>query len=239
VGNDRLPAGWRVVCASNRMADRSGVVRELMFIVNRRIELNIDASLPCWNDWVNNLAPGHRPHHLTVSFANRQPDLVFRDSVPPGTDPYCTPRSLVMMDQELRALRSDEDLAHDRLPMDMVAREVCKGAIGGGESAQFFTHIRFADMLPDIDDVARDPMGAKLPEARDAQMVCAFMLAHNVTRRNASNLLRYIQRMNIEMAVLAVRTIRDSQDRAEHMVNTREFGEFLIKHKNLLLAAHA
>jgi hypothetical protein len=238
VGNDRLPTGWRVICASNRMTDRAGVVRELTFIINRRMELHIDAHLPTWNDWVNGLAPNLRPHHLTVSFANRQPDLVFRDAVPPGTDPFCTPRSLIMMDRDLQALRSDDDIAHDRLPMDMVAREVCKGWIGGGESAQFFTHIRFADMLPELSEIERDPMTAKLPDARDAQMVCSFMLAHNVTKKNAQNILKYVQRLKIDMQVLAMRTIRDSQDRAECVANTREFGNWLLEHKELLLAAH-
>jgi len=239
VGNDRLPDGWRVICASNRMQDRAGVIRPLTFVTNRRMQLDVDASLPCWNEWVNTLPDAIRPHHFTISFANREPELVFRDAVPPGTEPFCTPRSLIMMDQDLRALRSDEDILNDRLPLDMVAREVCKGWIGGGESAQFFTHIKLADMLPDIDDIVRTPMEAKLPAARDAQMVAAFMLAHNVNKKNAQPIMKYLGRLNIEMQVLGMRTIRDNQSRAEAVMNTREATDWLLKNKDLLLAAHA
>ena len=239
VGDTRLPVGWRVIAASNRMSDRAGVLRSLTFITNRRLELNIDAHLGTWLDWCNAQPPERRPHHLTVSFANRQPDLVFRDAVPPGDAPFCTPRTLVMMDSDLRALRSPEDIERDKLPMDGVAREVCAGLIGGGESAQYFTHIRFADELPDIADIERDPMKAKLPAARDAQMVAAFMLAHHVSARNAVKMMVYIGRMNIEMAILAVKTITAQQDKAAIVQNTKEFTDFLIKNKDLLIASHA
>jgi hypothetical protein len=203
------------------------------------MEISIDAHLPTWNDWVNGLMPEHRPHHLTVSFANRQPDLVFRDSVPPGDAPFCTPRTLVLMDKDLRALRNAEEIASDKLPLDGVAREVCAGWIGGGESAQYFTHIKFADMLPDIADIERNPMTAKLPAARDAQMVCAFMLAHNVTAKNGDKLIQYIGRLNIEMQVLAVRTITNAQDRAKLVANQPLFTKWLIDNKDLLIAAYA
>ena len=106
VGDDQLPVGWRIIAASNRLSDRSGVLRALPFITNRRLELNISPDLNTWNDWVNSLPPTKRPHHMTVSFANRQPELVFRDEVPAGDAPFCTPRTLMMMDQSLQALRS-------------------------------------------------------------------------------------------------------------------------------------
>jgi hypothetical protein len=237
VGNTRLPQGWRVISASNRMSDRAGVLRSLTFITNRRMLIRVDAVLPTWLDWANNQLPGERPHHLTISFASRQPDLVFRDAVPPGDDPFCTPRTLVLMDRDLQALRTPEDIAKDRLPMDQVAREVCAGWIGGGESAQYFVHLRYADELPDISDIERDPMRAKLPEKRDAQMVAAFMLAHNVNDKNAANVLRYIERMNIEMQVLAVRTITQQQERAKVVANTKQFVDWLVKHKSLLVAS--
>ena len=239
VGTTRLPMGWRVIAASNRLSDRAGVLRSLTFITNRRMELSIDAHLPTWNDWVSQLPVERQPHHLTVSFANRQPDLVFRDAVPPGDAPFCTPRTLVLMDQDLRALRSPEDIERDMLPMDGVAREVCAGWIGGGESAQYFTHIRFADMLPAIEDIEKDPRGAKLPQGRDAQMVCAFMLAHNVTDKNGTQIINYINRLNVEMQTLAVKTITVNQARAKLVANNAAFTQWLISHKDLLIAANA
>ena len=190
-------------------------------------------------DWVNNLPEAARPHHLTVSFASKEAQIVFRDEVPPGDGPFCTPRTLMLMDRDLQALRTKDDIARDQLPVTNVAREVCAGWIGAGESAQFFQHIKFAEILPDIEDIERDPMRAKLPEARDAQMVCAFFIAHNLNARNASNVLKYINRLAIDMQVLAVKTIRARADRAKLVAELPEFTQWLLKHKDVLIASHS
>jgi hypothetical protein len=238
VGGDRLPVGWRVIAASNRMTDRAGVVRSLTFITNRRREVNIDANVATWMEWANNLDPAVRPHHYTLSFASKQPDLVFRDTVPPGDKPFCTPRTLVLMDRDLRSLRTPDDLRRDRLPTDQVAREVVSGWIGGPEGAQFMTHLRFADLLPDIADIERDPMRAKLPDDRAAQMVCAFMLAHHLNKDRAVNLLRYVRRLNIEMQVLAMRTITARTEHAKLVALTPSYQDWLLENKDILIASH-
>lgn len=239
VGTTRLPVGWRVVAAGNRLTDRSGVLRELMFIVNRRCLLNIDASLPAWLNWANAQAPEKRPHYLTMSFAQKNPDIVFKDSVPEGTDPFCTPRTLCLLDKDLAALRSADDERKDRLPTDSLAREVAAGWIGGASAAQFFTHLKYADELPDISDIVKDPGKAKLPANRDAQMVCGYMLAHNIDDKTASPVMKYIQRLQIEMQVLAVRAISAQQDRAKAIVGQQEFTQWLMKNKDLIVASRA
>jgi hypothetical protein len=239
VGTTVLPQGWRVIAAGNRTSDRSGVLRELMFIVNRRCKLSIDASLPAWLDWANRQRPDNRPHYLTISFAQKNPDLVFRDSVPEGTDPFCTPRTLCLLDKDLAALRTPEDISQDRLPTDSISREVAAGWIGPGSAAQFFTHLKYADQLPDIEDIEKDPAKAKCPDGRDAQMVCSYMLAHNVNEQNAGNIIKYLGRMQIEMQVLAVRAISAQQERAKAIVVQPGYMQWLQKHKDLLIASQS
>ena len=241
VGTSVLPEGWRVVAASNRMTDRSGVVRNMAFITNRRMELKVDPSLPAWLEWANKQAD--RPHYLTLSFAQKNPDLVFRDAVPAGTDPFCTPRTLCMADHVLKAMRSPEDIAKDRLPLDSVAREACAGLMGAGETAQFYVHMKFADELPDIADIESNPSRCKLPSARDAQMVCGYMLAHHVTDKNASAIVKYMERLGTEMQVLAVRAITAQADtfpqRAQAIINTKEMTAWFGRNKDLLIASRA
>ena len=237
VGTCELPVGWRVIAASNRMSDRSGVVRAFPFIVNRRLEIKVEPQLPSWLDYMNSLPADERPHYLTLSFAQKEPGLVFRDATPAGTDPFCTPRTLCMMDRALMALRTQEDIRRDRLPMDAIAREVATGLIGAGEAAQFFTHVKYADELPEMADVVRDPAKAKLPKAQDAQMVCGYMLAHHVNEKTAEPILRYINRLNREMQVLAVNTITQRQERGVHIANTKLFTDWLIENKGLLVAS--
>lgn len=240
VGTFVLPIGWRVVAASNRMGDRAGVIKPLTFVTNRRREVEIEAHLPTWNEWCDAQPPHLRPHHLTISFANKEPGLVFRDTVPPGDGPFCTPRTLVLMDRDLQALRTDEEIAEDKLPMDNIAREVCAGWIGGAESAQFFAHIKFAEALPDIDDVIKTPMSAKLPEARDGQMVCAFMLVHHVTSEKVVEpIMRYVSRMNIDMQILFMTTIARQEEKAKLVMHNVTYTNWAIKNKDVMIAANA
>lgn len=239
VGTAHLPSLWRVVSAGNRVTDRSGVVRELMFIVNRRCRLMIEANLPVWLEWANALEPQHRPHYLSISFAQKNPDIVFKDAVPAGTDPFCTPRTLCLLDKDMRALRSDQDEKFDKMPTHDLARSVAAGWIGDGSAAQFFTHLKYADELPDISDIEKDPKGAKLPPNKDAQMVCGYMLAHNINEQNATPMMAYINRLNIEMQVLAVRAIGAQADRAKHLMSTGAYVNWLTKHKDLLMASRS
>ena len=238
VGDTSLPMGWRVLAASNRMSDRSGVMRAMMFVVNRRAQLNIDPSLPAWVEWASSRPAESRPHYLTISFARKNPDLVFRDKVPDGSDPFCTPRTLCLMDRDLQALRSDEDIAQDRMPLNDLAREMAAGWIGKGEAAQYYTHLKYADELPDIADIVRDPMAAKLPITRDAQMVCGYMLAHSVTAKNARNVLRYTMRLNIEMQVLTVQAIIKSP-LASALAMEPELVTWITKNKKLLIESRS
>lgn len=233
VGTTHLPSNWRVVSAGNRVSDRSGVLRELMFLVNRRCRLSIDAHLPSWLEWANGQVPEARPHYLTMSFAQKNPDLVFRDAVPPGTDPFCTPRTLCMLDKDLRALSGNRD----KIPLDGLAREVAAGWIGAGEAAQYFTHLKYADELPDMIDIERDPDKAKLPPNKDAQMVCGYMLAHNVTQKNAPQVIKYVERLNIEMQVLAFSAVMQQKARSAHITASNGFVKWVTKHKDLLAAA--
>jgi hypothetical protein len=244
VGTSELPLGWRVIAAQNRVSDRSGVLRELMFLVNRRCLLSIDPSLPAWLDWANRQPQHVQPHYLTMSFAQQNPDIVFRETVPDGSEPFCTPRTLCLMDKDLRSIGGQDNEYKDEgqsrnlmLPTDDLAREVCAGWIGGGAAAQFFTHLKYADQIPTITQIEADPAKAKLPEKRDAQMVCAYMLSHSITEHNATKVLKYMYRLNIEMQVLCVSSICATDNRAKLIVSEPTYVQWLMKNKDLLVAS--
>lgn len=233
VGNAHLPMGWRVVAAGNRMTDRSGVLRELLFIVNRRCLLSIDPHLPTWLKWANAQPPELRPHYLSISFAQKNPDIVFKDKVPDGTDGYCTPRSLCMLDRDLRSMSDD----YDRIPTDDLSRELATGWIGGASASQYFVHLKYADELPELADIERDPAKAKLPDKRDAQMVCAYMLAHNINAANVANMVRYMERLHIEMQVVNMLALVAQQDRAREVLAKAPIMKWLEKNRDLIMAA--
>jgi hypothetical protein len=239
-GNWSLPKTWRVLSMTNRTSDRSGVMRELMFIVNRRGLLNITAALKPWLGWVETQRDYLRPHYMTVSYANNHSATVFRDSVPEGTDQFLTPRSLVLMDKDLRGIRTDEQIERGELLdlKDPVAHEIVASWIGTGSAGQYLAHLKYADQLPDIDDVIDRPTTAKLPAGQDGQMVCVFKLIEFITEENVAPFLRYISRMHQDMGVLAINTINADPRRAKFVFPTAEYRDFQRKNKQVLIAAH-
>jgi hypothetical protein len=256
VGTHRLPIKWRVVAAQNRTSDRSGVMREMMHIINRRMLLKIDSSVPTWLQWTDEQVGFMRPHFMTVAFARQNPDIVFRDSVPDGTDPYCTPRTLCMMDRTLRMLVEYEPRRLDpsgssassaqpsgsewekELPTDDIARECAAGLIGGAAAGQFMTFLKYFDLLPTIEEIIDDPSEAKLPSGHDAQMVAAFMLAHHIDEQNADPFLKYIFRMVPEMQILSVQIVNADPKRAQFLYPLPGFQRFLTQHKDLLVGSY-
>jgi hypothetical protein len=123
--------------------------------------------------------------------------------------------------------------------MTSVAREVCAGWIGTASAAQFFTHIRFADEMPDMADIETNPGRAKLPAGRDAQMVCSYMLAHHLVEDNAQNIMRYVLRMVQEMQILAVSVISADPKRLKSLVPCREYQTWLMQNKDVLIASRS
>ena len=238
VGTNVLPPGWRVVAASNRMSDRSGVVRPLMHVINRRFEMHINGAFDIWNeDFVSKLPPEKRPHYLTVTFANQQPHIVFKEAVPLDGKAYCTPRSLIAADRMLRSLRSEQQAHDNAIPTDDFAREACAGWLGEADASQFFVHCKYSEQIPKIQEVEARPDEAKVPPGMDGQMVCAHMLAHAATVKNAKQVIRYARRMNIEMQTLMFRQIAQQPHTAAALMNTKEFQEFVMANKDLIIAS--
>ncbi|NBQ13412.1 MAG: hypothetical protein EBU31_02065 [Proteobacteria bacterium] len=238
VGTNQLPLGWRVIAASNRMSDRSGVVRPLMHIINRRMEMFITGSYDVWNeDFVQKLPPNKRPHYLTVTFAAQNPHIVFKEATPPDGKAFCSPRTLVAADRVLRAIRSPDQDGRDALPIDNLAREAAAGWLGEADASQFFVHCKYSEQIPTVGQVVADPMEAKLPPSMDAQMVCAHMLSHAVTAKNARQLVRYAMRLNIEMQALMFRNVTQQPHTAGEVLNTPEFGAWVSKNADLIVAS--
>jgi hypothetical protein len=239
VGTVELPPRWRVCAATNRTVDRSGVMREMMFIVNRRLLVKISGEVKPWIEWNDNLPEARRCHEMIVTFVQQHPSVVFRDTVPDGTDPYCTPRSLVMTDRVLKSMRSDDDKKAGRLPTTDLAREAAAGLIGEGAAAQFFVHMRFFNEIPMLADIETDPRNAILPKGKDGQMVCCYMLARQITEKNCSALVTYISRMNDEMQIMACGVFNSTAPAQKILLATKEYQALLFKHKNVLRASES
>lgn len=229
IGEHTLPDGWVVWAASNRMEDRSGVVKSLAFLQNRRKVLTIEAQYQPWEDW----AVRNGIHPLVIGFAKRHPAEVFRESVPKDPGPFCTPRSLVLCHNDLMAMRTAEH-GSARLPDDHIAGEVVAGWLGAGASSLFMQYTRLANDLPELEDIIKKPNDTEVPTKIDARFVLAMMLAHHSEKSSISPILTYMERLDEDLQVLFVTSV----SRRDPMLLTDvAFSKWLKKHSGITFSA--
>ena len=194
VGPWFLGNGWGVIACSNRAEDRSGTTKSFDFIINRRVEFHITPDVGSWVEWATKA--GHLMP-LTIAYAVQNPHIVFSGKIPDKQGPYCTPRSLVMLDAMLQVAARDHNGV---IPSDGGTIEMSQGMIGDAAHT-YFSFVRLQLEMPKLEDILRDPDKVKVPTAPDAQMLICYNLAHRVEEATAEPIIRYIDRFGKEFAV--------------------------------------
>lgn len=221
VGDSKLPIGWMVVAASNRESDRSGVQRELAFITNRRMQIEIQPHLGSWVEW----AEKKGIHWAAIAFGKHKPGLVFSGKVPDKPGPFATPRTLVQASYLI-----------DELPMELMV-EATSGLLGEGTAAEFVSFLRVAQEVPDYDDIVKDPEGCKLPpkDRPDAQYATMQMVAHCMDGRTAPEAMTYLGRMPQEFQVAG---LKGALRQHPQIANSKQFSQWMMENKELMVNAN-
>jgi hypothetical protein len=189
--------GWGVIACSNRAQDRSGLTKNFDFVINRRKQYDVTPSVDAWLDW----AATHGVSPLAMAFAAQNPQIVFDGSVPEKQGPWCTPRSLVMLDRSMQV----KEKRIGRFPDDAITVEGAMGLIGPA-AAQYFAFVRLERELATFEEIVRNPDKAKLPQKPDGQMLGVYNLAHRVDAKTLKPVIQYIERMPKEFAVTFAKT---------------------------------
>jgi hypothetical protein len=198
IGKWRLGDQWVVIASSNRTSDRSGVTKSLDFVINRRIEIHITDDLEALLQWMET----NDVSIYTRAFAFANPNIVLSDAAPEKQGPWCTPRSLVLADNVIKARARHHG---GKAPLDGVTLELVKGLVGEAAAAQWVATARLEDEMPRLEAICDDPEGVPVPSKPDAQMLIAYNLAHRVTERNASPVVTYLKRMPTDFGMTFIR----------------------------------
>jgi hypothetical protein len=221
VGNSQLPITYMVAAASNREKDKSGVMKSLAFINNRKCEIKIEPNLDAWVEW----AEAEAINPWAIAFAKVKPACVFKDEVPEKPGPFCTPRTLVKVSHMIGRMSND------------LLFPAITGYFGEGTAAEFIAFLRVAEELPKYEEIVANPEKCRLPEKGrpDAQYATMQMIAHRVDEKTAGKAFTYLLRMPKEFQVSGLKaTLR----RIPAMVQTPDFAKWLRENKELVMAAN-
>jgi len=234
-GEEKLPEGWWVVSASNRVADGSGVNKALKHLINRERILPVDPAILPWALW----AEERGLHPMLIAFAKHRPGIVFSDAVPKEDGPFCTPRSFVSA-ADLLALVAGVDAQGNpnmKIPSDTMIAQLVAGDIGDAAAAELFAFLKVVDELPTIEEIKDDPKGCKCPKELSAAYAAAQMLIHFAEPGNIDKLWIFAERLAKELQVSTAKSLIEKG--GGKLLNSKALNTWVMANKTLIVASSA
>ena len=190
VGNYKMPDGWSVVSAGNRLTDGAAVYQMPKPVCNRLMHYELEPNVDTWCDW----AVKHGIHTTLVSFMRYRPGLLY--SFKADEYAFPTPRSWSFVDKRLKL--------EDNLDADNMFYGV-SAAVGDGPAGEFLAFAKVADKLPNIDNLIKDP-GTYMPTDDPAVL---YALTGAVSARaeesKMENIMKLTAKLPVEFQVVLVK----------------------------------
>jgi hypothetical protein len=216
----RLPDGYRMIGASNRMEDRAGTTQMPTQLRNRLIHLHVEADLGTWETWA--IGADIRPeiiafHRLRCATGNQLLQAFDRNAF---SFPTC--RSWAYVSQQM-----------DAQPDPEVEMSVYAGAVGFAAATEFTGFLRIWREMPDIGGILLSPMTARVPASPSALYAVATALATRASDTTIGPIIQYLDR--IEQQEFAVVCIKDAKLRTPAITTTKPYIAWAVKHQEVLL----
>lgn len=230
LGEHRFPDKCGIVLLSNRPEDRSGVQKDFDFLINRRVELDVVASLDGWIVWAHD----NNVSSLSLAYASRREGDVFANKAPKEQGPWLTPRSLVSGDKFLKEA-TDSQVGGYKLD-DPFVRENLTGIMGKGHAHQFIALSKLSGSIPTITAIANDPHGTPVPPELDQQWFLVYDMAAKAKKDNIRSLIHYMKRLP---SAFAIAFYKSAMKRDSGLRSVKEFGDWAVENQDLMAAINA
>ncbi len=233
-GEHLLPPGWRVISTSNRLSDRSAVIRPPMHLINREATIEVDFDIDSSAHWWEN----YGMHPMGVAFAKAHPGI-FANEVPSEPKPYNTPRSYTMAWDFLANVAGLDADGNPNMNIvaDHVSQEFVGGYIGDGSAAELFAFLKVADELPTIEEILARPGKAKCPDRLDAAYAGVQLCLHHVDPKNVDKIWEWTERLPLELQTSAAKSMLDRS--GGQLLNSKRLGKWITKNRALVLQTTA
>jgi hypothetical protein len=230
LGEYRLPPGWVVFAAGNRIQDRAIVNAMPAPLRNRFIHVEMETHLDDWCAWALKRAI----HNDVIGFVRYRPTLLNEFDV--GKD-------ATRMREASQKLKDANAFASPRswhflsrmldvgIPAD-VEYETYGSVVGEGAAAEFIAYKKYASAMPNLDQVLIDPKRAPVPEEPATLYATVTGLASKATAENFERVVTYTDRLQPEFGIMCV---KDAITRNEKICNTKAFHAWAVRNSNVIL----
>ena len=231
----QLPPGWRVISTSNRLSDKSAVIRPPMHLINREATIEVEFDILSASLWWENV---NHMHPMGIAFAKARPGI-FANEVPGEPVPYCTARSYTMAWDYLKHVAGDDADGNPNMNIitDHVSQEFVSGYIGDAAASELFAYLKVADELPKIEEIIAKPDKAKCPDRLDAAYAGVQLCLHHAKASNIDPIWQWTERLPIELQTSAAESLLAKS--GGQLLNSPRLGKWITKNRALVLQTTA
>ena len=210
IGEHKLPDGWAIVCAGNRMSDRAGTNQIPSHLRDRLTFVNVEFDLEEFLAHANK--KGISP--LLKAFARFRPELF--NQFDKDAMAFGSPQSWFKTDEICKwGLET------------VVEMEAVAGQVGEGNAAEYYGYKKVYETCPDIDkEIIGNPSGAPIPDEPSVMYAVCAAIADRINPSNVEACLAYLARLPHQE--FAVFTIKDAFNRDNKLVTNPKFRQFML-----------
>jgi hypothetical protein len=220
MGEYKLPKGWRIICAGNRISDRGVVFRLPSPLVNRMVHLHVEARF----DDFKLFALKENLHHFIIGFLGFRPDLlssepVIKDDSNPA---FATPRSYHMLSNILKKSNDINAIS-----------SIIYGTIGYSAGIEFTSYVKVYEELPDIAAIYEGnyPDIPNQPALLYA-LVSALVEYYEGSEGHKNHLFKFSETLPTEFGIMLIKDIivKDESLALHDAFNAwvEKYGEYII-----------
>lgn len=193
----KVPKGWLICAAGNRIEDRAVAMTISSALANRFCHLELEPDLNQWAKW----ASLHNLHSDVIAFLRFKPNYFFDMSgnVERG---WPSPRSW-----ERVALMLDHGAEMSKASLVLMMQ----GLVGRAATLEFFTFKNLIQVIPDVEKLLLGELDFKVPERADMRYAITSSMAYHLWRGDAtqrhtrvSNFLKISLQLSSDFAVMAM-----------------------------------
>jgi hypothetical protein len=217
LGEYRMPPGWRILAAGNRVTDGT-FSRKISKALGSRFatHLELAVDLDEWCAWAND---NNVPAEI-ISFLRLRPDLLHHFDPAAQGNSFPCPRVWANVGLFMGKLPHEAELPF------------FAGALGFGPAAEFTSFLRIYRDLPDIEAIMLDPDTADVPGEPSVLYALCGAMSRKVHSGNVSQAFRYMKRLPSEFQVV---WLRDALQADPLLATTSEFTGWTRENADLLL----
>jgi len=189
VGDYKIPDGWSIIAAGNRLTDAAAVYQMPSPVRNRLAHYELEADLGDWVEW----AVSNGVDTSLVSFIRYRPNLLFNFN--PEDYAFPTPRSWSYVDKRLKLPKVDEESLFYGV----------SALVGDGAAGEYIAFRQIYTELPDIDHLIDNPHTYKVDDNPAVMYALSGALAARACDEKMENIMKVIKKLPTEFQVITVK----------------------------------